>query len=75
MEISDEMQDKIKSIWDISVDEGVSGRLFCTNSGLIKIAKVLGIDYKIMGKEKRRNFRSDVICGYQSGFFKKYHNY
>ncbi len=75
MDITDEMRDSIKEIWNTCIHEGVSGRLFCTNNGLIRIAKVLGMDYKIMGKDKKRNFRADVISGYQMGVFQKRQDY
>jgi len=69
------IQIQIKSIWSNAIQEGVSGRLFCTNAGLIKIASLIGLDYKIMSKEKKKQFRNDVISGYQMGYFRKYGNY
>lgn len=71
MNLTDDMQQSIKSIWDTQVHEGVSGRLYCTNYGLIKIASIIGVDYKAMGKQKKKNFRVDVISGYQMRFFQK----
>lgn len=73
--ITEEKQLEIAKVLNKHVNEGVSGRLYCTDSGLKQIAKILDKDYSIMGKEKRKAFRQDVINSYQMGFFKQYGEY
>lgn len=73
--ITEEKQFEIRKIWETCIHEGVTGRLYCTNLGLNKIAKIIGKDYSIMGKEKKKHFRMDVVSSYQMGFFKQYGEY
>jgi len=72
---NEEVQGKIRFLWEKHIHEGVSGALYCTNSGLKQIANVIGMDYELMGKEKRKHFRLDVIGGYQMGVFRKQFEY
>jgi hypothetical protein len=73
--LKDDVQIEIIKVWDRQVNEAVSGRLFCTTHGKRKIAKIIGLDYDTMGKDRRRLFSSDIIGGYQMGVFKKNSDY
>ncbi len=73
--ITDKMLDEIKEVYKTQISEHASGRLFCTNYGLKKIALILGLNYELMGNQKRKSFRNDVISGFQMGVFRKTSDY
>jgi len=54
-----------------------SGHWYISQTGLKKIAKVIGFDYKIMGKIRRREFRDDcVLCAMgNTSAVKNFHYY
>lgn len=70
-----EQHDEIMDIINKRVEEGLSGRLYCPNSYILRIGKILGWDYKIWNKYKKERFRQDIINAYQMGFFKTTYDY
>jgi hypothetical protein len=73
--LNNDIQYKIKHVYETAIHEHASGHLYCTTSGIKRIAKIIGRNYDIMGKEKRANLRSDIISGYQAGYFKINNDY
>lgn len=68
-ELTPQIEFEIKGILSKSVNEHSSGHLYCTNAGINKICKLVGLDYSIMSKEKRKTFRNAIIDIYQSNYF------
>ena len=67
--LTDKQEIDIKKILNTNVNEHQSGHLYCTQNGINKSANLLGLNYKIMGKESKSKFRAALIDIYQSNYF------
>tara|TARA_R110000824_G_scaffold25285_1_gene88185 strand:- start:36 stop:281 length:246 start_codon:yes stop_codon:yes gene_type:complete len=60
-ENKNEINDLIRKLCDKYQEERVSGQWYIAQTGLNKIAKVLGGEYKNLTKKQRLKFRDDCI--------------
>lgn len=59
-----DVNNKIYEVCDKYHDEKPSGRTYIHQTGLNKVAKLLGGDYKSLTKKQRTIFRDDCCCVY-----------
>ncbi len=74
-ENTNEINSKIREVCEQYQSERISGRWYMEQTGLNKIAKLLGGEYKSLTKTQRAVFRHDCVDYVHSGCYIKNWSY